>query len=99
MTACSTRSVHLRDLGNTVIVVEHDEDAILTADHVVDIGPGAGVHGGRSSLKARPPTSWQPGVADRPVPFRRQAPLPVPRQPPQAQEKRKIKVSGAPATI
>ncbi len=37
---------HLRDLGNTVIVVEHDEDAILTADHVVDIGPGAGIHGG-----------------------------------------------------
>jgi excinuclease ABC subunit A len=36
----------LRDLGNTVIVVEHDEDAILTADHVVDIGPGAGIHGG-----------------------------------------------------
>ncbi|MCW8825435.1 MAG: excinuclease ABC subunit UvrA [Gammaproteobacteria bacterium] len=37
---------HLRDLGNTVIVVEHDEDAIRSADHVVDIGPGAGVHGG-----------------------------------------------------
>jgi len=37
---------HLRDLGNTVIVVEHDEDAIRTADHIVDIGPGAGVHGG-----------------------------------------------------
>ncbi|HET6602934.1 MAG TPA: excinuclease ABC subunit UvrA [Xanthomonadaceae bacterium] len=36
----------LRDLGNTVIVVEHDEDAIRTADHLVDIGPGAGVHGG-----------------------------------------------------
>jgi excinuclease ABC subunit A len=36
----------LRDLGNTVIVVEHDEDAIRTADHVVDMGPGAGVHGG-----------------------------------------------------
>ena len=36
----------LRDLGNTVIVVEHDEDAILTADYVVDIGPGAGIHGG-----------------------------------------------------
>jgi excinuclease ABC subunit A len=36
----------LRDLGNTVIVVEHDEDAILTADHVVDFGPGAGIHGG-----------------------------------------------------
>ncbi|MCE5232200.1 MAG: excinuclease ABC subunit UvrA [Xanthomonadaceae bacterium] len=38
--------VRLRDLGNTVIVVEHDEDAIRAADHVVDIGPGAGVHGG-----------------------------------------------------
>ena len=37
---------HLRDLGNTVIVVEHDEDAIRSADHVIDIGPGAGVHGG-----------------------------------------------------
>ena len=38
---------HLRDLGNTVIVVEHDEDAIRAAQHIVDIGPGAGVHGGR----------------------------------------------------
>src|SRR5471030_1709444 len=38
--------IHLRDLGNTVIVVEHDEDAIRAADHVIDIGPGAGVHGG-----------------------------------------------------
>ena len=37
----------LRDLGNSVIVVEHDEDAILTADHVVDVGPGAGIHGGQ----------------------------------------------------
>ncbi|EHN71151.1 MULTISPECIES: excinuclease ABC subunit UvrA [Aliivibrio] len=37
---------HLRDLGNTVIVVEHDEDAIRSADHIIDIGPGAGVHGG-----------------------------------------------------
>lgn len=38
--------IHLRDIGNTVIVVEHDEDAIKMADHVIDIGPGAGVHGG-----------------------------------------------------
>jgi len=38
---------HLRDLGNTVIVVEHDEDAIRSAQYIVDIGPGAGVHGGR----------------------------------------------------
>jgi len=38
---------HLRDLGNTVLVVEHDEEAIRTADHIIDIGPGAGVHGGK----------------------------------------------------
>ncbi|MDD6571971.1 MAG: excinuclease ABC subunit UvrA [Thermoflexaceae bacterium] len=38
---------HLRDLGNTLIVVEHDEDTMLAADHIVDIGPGAGEHGGR----------------------------------------------------
>ncbi len=38
---------HLRDLGNSVLVVEHDEDAIRAADHVIDMGPGAGIHGGR----------------------------------------------------
>ena len=38
---------HLRDIGNSVIVVEHDEDMIHAADHVIDMGPGAGVHGGR----------------------------------------------------
>ena len=54
----------LRDLGNTVIVVEHDEDAIRTADHVLDIGPGAGIHGGHviaqgqvADLEAAP-NSW-----------------------------------------
>ena len=46
--------IHLRDIGNTVIVVEHDEEAILAADHVVDLGPGAGVHGGRV-VAAGPP--------------------------------------------
>lgn len=45
---------HLRDLGNTVIVVEHDEDAIRSADHVLDIGPGAGVHGGRIVAQGSP---------------------------------------------
>ena len=45
---------HLRDLGNTVIVVEHDEDAIRAADHVVDIGPGAGAHGGRIVAQGTP---------------------------------------------
>ena len=45
---------YLRDLGNTVIVVEHDEDAIRNADHVVDIGPGAGVHGGTVVAQGTP---------------------------------------------
>jgi excinuclease ABC subunit A len=46
----------LRDLGNTVFVVEHDREAILAADHVVDMGPGAGAHGGRSSRRERRPS-------------------------------------------
>ncbi|HHB12126.1 MAG TPA: excinuclease ABC subunit UvrA, partial [Chromatiales bacterium] len=46
--------LHLRDLGNTVIVVEHDEEAIRAADHVVDMGPGAGVHGGRVVAQGTP---------------------------------------------
>ena len=46
--------LHLRNLGNTVIVVEHDEDAILAADHIIDIGPGAGVHGGEVVAQGTP---------------------------------------------
>jgi excinuclease ABC subunit A len=46
--------LRLRDLGNTVIVVEHDEDAIRQADHVVDIGPGAGIHGGQVVAEGTP---------------------------------------------
>ena len=45
---------HLRDLGNTVIVVEHDEDTIRSADHLIDIGPGAGIHGGRVVSEGSP---------------------------------------------
>jgi len=45
---------HLRDIGNTVIIVEHDEEAILSADHVVDLGPGAGVHGGKVVVAGTP---------------------------------------------
>jgi excinuclease ABC subunit A len=45
---------HLRDIGNTVIVVEHDEEAIMSADHVIDLGPGAGVHGGRVVAQGTP---------------------------------------------
>ncbi|MFT6114222.1 MAG: excinuclease ABC subunit A, partial [Oleispira sp.] len=46
--------VHLRDIGNTVIVVEHDEDAIRSADYLIDIGPGAGVHGGEIVAQGTP---------------------------------------------
>jgi len=53
--------MHLRDLGNSVLVVEHDEDMIRAADHVVDMGPGAGVHGGRVMAQGTPQE-----VADNP---------------------------------
>ncbi len=46
--------MHLRDIGNTVIMVEHDQEAILAADHIVDLGPGAGVHGGRVVAEGSP---------------------------------------------
>jgi excinuclease UvrABC ATPase subunit len=51
ITACWKRSRNLRDLGNTVIVVEHDEDAIRMADYLIDMGPGAGAHGGKWSRR------------------------------------------------
>ncbi len=61
----------LRDIGNTVIVVEHDEDTIRAADHVVEMGPGPGVHGGKvvvqGTLDGRARVQ---GVADRAVPLR-----------------------------
>ena len=71
----------LRDLGNTVIVVEHDREAILSADHVVDMGPGAGVHGGEIVAQGTPreimgnPKSitgpWLSGKRQLPVPAKR----------------------------
>ena len=74
---------NLRDLGNTVIVVEHDEDAIRTADHVVDMGPGAGEHGGQLVAQGAPDEvigdsasltgQYLSGVREIPVPKRRRA--------------------------
>ncbi|HUB70421.1 MAG TPA: excinuclease ABC subunit UvrA [Acidimicrobiales bacterium] len=76
--------VRLRDLGNTVIVVEHDEETIRTADHVVDIGPGAGEHGGRIVVsgtvkellrtKASLTGQYLSGKRFIPVPLRRREP-------------------------
>src|SRR5690606_35661618 len=77
---------HLRDLGNTVLVVEHDEDAILQADHVVDMGPGAGVHGGEIVAQGTPDDikaskssltgQYLTGVRSVPVPKVRRKPQP-----------------------
>ena len=62
----------LRDLGNTVIVVEHDEDAIRLADYVVDIGPGAGIHGGNIIAQGTPAEIMaQSEIADRQISHRR----------------------------
>jgi excinuclease ABC subunit A len=75
--------VRLRDLGNTVIVVEHDREAILAADHVVDMGPGAGVHGGEIVAQGTPHDimtntnsvtgPWLNGKRQLPVPSKRKA--------------------------
>ena len=62
---------NLRDLGNTVIVVEHDEDAIRAADHLIDMGPGAGVHGGRDRRRGHARRGHgRARLAHRPVPLR-----------------------------
>ncbi|HET6420674.1 MAG TPA: excinuclease ABC subunit UvrA [Geobacteraceae bacterium] len=75
---------HLRDLGNTVLVVEHDEETILEADHVIDMGPGAGVHGGEVVAQGTPaevmenPLSltgqYLSGALSIPVPKKRRKP-------------------------
>ncbi|MEP1833046.1 MAG: excinuclease ABC subunit UvrA [Hyphomonas sp.] len=85
----------LRDLGNSVIVVEHDEDAILTADHVIDMGPAAGVHGGQIIAEGTPdevmanPKSltadYLKGTKEIPIPPRR----------PVEKAKRKVTLKGA----
>ncbi|MBV9234828.1 MAG: excinuclease ABC subunit UvrA [Xanthobacteraceae bacterium] len=85
----------LRDLGNTVLVVEHDEDAIRTADHVVDVGPGAGIHGGQIIAQGQvedlvaAPLSWTgkylSGELSVHIPDERRAPNP----------RRTLKVIGA----
>ncbi|MEO7242508.1 MAG: excinuclease ABC subunit UvrA [Variovorax sp.] len=82
---------HLRDIGNSVIVVEHDEDMIRAAEHIIDMGPGAGVHGGRvmaegsyEAVKANPASltgQYLAGIRKIAVPARRTPWLPVLRRP------------------
>ncbi len=82
---------HLRDIGNSVLVVEHDEDMIRAADHVIDMGPGAGVHGGRvmaqgscAQIEATPQSltgQYMAGTRRIAVPRRRHAWAPVQAEP------------------
>ncbi len=76
----------LRDLGNTVIVVEHDEDAIRRADHVIDMGPGAGVHGGMIVAQGTPEQIMREpaSLTGQYLSGRRQVPLPARRRQPVA---------------
>ncbi|HKJ62576.1 MAG TPA: excinuclease ABC subunit UvrA, partial [Hyphomicrobiales bacterium] len=86
---------HLRDLGNTVIVVEHDEDAILQSDHVIDIGPGAGVHGGQIIAEGVPEKikTTSSSLTGQYLSGARQVPVPnVRRKPPRT---KRLRVTGA----
>ncbi len=96
---------HLRDIGNSVLVVEHDEDMIHAADHVIDMGPGAGVHGGRvmaqgsyEDVKANPDSltgKYLSGVLKIAVPRHRTAWLPVVTQAPEKKSPSKAPPSKA----
>ena len=98
---------HLRDIGNSVIVVEHDEDMIAAADHVIDMGPGAGVHGGRvmaegtyAQVRDNPASltgQYLSGVRKIAVPKHRTAWLPVLRKPPVDEKKAAVKPKFAPS--
>ena len=85
----------LRDLGNTVVMVEHDEEAILSADHVVDLGPGAGDHGGQVVAEG-PPAAIKRQTASLTGQYLsgvRSIPVPELRQPPQSG--RELRIEGA----
>ena len=72
---------HLRDLGNTLIIVEHDEDTILSSDHIVDLGPGAGAHGGRVVAEGTPQEiiNHPESITGKYLSGRLQIPVPFPR--------------------
>lgn len=86
---------HLRDLGNTVIVVEHDEDAIRMADYLIDIGPGAGVHGGQVIAAGTPQTimGTPDSVTGQYLSGTRKIAVPPERKP--KDDERVLKLSGA----
>jgi excinuclease ABC subunit A len=98
---------HLRDIGNSVIVVEHDEDMIHAADHVIDMGPGAGVHGGRvmaqgtyAEVSANPESltgQYLSGTRKIEVPRHRTAWLPVVSKPAFNEGKKASRFAPSPA--
>ena len=83
---------HLRDIGNTVIVVEHDEDAIRAADHIVDIGPGAGVHGGQVIAQGNliDILNSEASITGQYLSGKRQISIPAKRQPPDPDKQLRI---------
>ncbi|HEC14599.1 MAG TPA: excinuclease ABC subunit UvrA, partial [Rhodospirillales bacterium] len=85
----------LRDIGNTVIVVEHDEEAITEADYLIDMGPGAGLHGGRVVAQGKPEKvlACPDSLTGQYMSGRRQIPLPLRRR--EGKKGRAITVSGA----
>ena len=86
---------HLRDLGNSVIVVEHDEEAIVAADHVIDMGPGAGVHGGDVVAQGTPAEILKhpASLTGQYISGRKAIAIPARRHKPDA--KRKLRIAGA----
>ncbi len=86
---------HLRDLGNTVLVVEHDEDAILAADYVVDVGPGAGVHGGRIVSQGTPAEIMADPASLTGQYLSGRLAVPVPAKRRKVDKKKQIRVVGA----
>jgi excinuclease ABC subunit A len=85
----------LRDLGNSVIVVEHDEDAILTADHVIDMGPAAGIHGGEIIAEGTPEEVLANPKSLTADYLNGQKEIPIPKRRPVEKTKRKITLKGA----
>ncbi len=86
---------HLRDLGNTVIVVEHDEDTMSKADHLIDIGPGAGIHGGKIIAQGTPKDVMnnEESITGAYLSGREAIPVPTERRP--SYKHKMIKVEGA----
>ncbi|WP_430404499.1 excinuclease ABC subunit UvrA [Hyphomonas sp.] len=85
----------LRDLGNSVIVVEHDEDAILTADHVIDMGPAAGVHGGEIIAEGTPQQVLSNPKSMTADYLNGTREIPIPKRRPVEKTRRKITLKGA----